>query len=200
MFIPFNDNLDFTPKPAKIKKFKCQVDSFQNGWCPPVNNILHANFYQTKPFDCKDLLTGIKEMRPNTSHFGEDDYLYVYSKVSPEMREQEVTFKFGYQCSMEIDQYQIEFSSSPMKSWQVDAALDSELKDWQTMDKQEVELESGQRYTFPISRSHEKFYAIRLILIGSNQSGHYSICLHYFNLHGNFYNEKSNATPETEKS
>lgn len=190
MFIPFNDNYQ-PPEPKKPKRFKCTVPSFTNDWCPPVKDIIHASFYERRHFDCKELLTGIKEMRENTSHFGDDDYLYVYSATSPEMREQEVTFKFGKNCSMEVDQYQIEFKSQPLKSWQLEAALDDERKNWEIIDKQmDLDLEEQKRYTFKIDHKLQKFYALKLVMIGSNKSGRYYICLHYFNLHGNFYNEE----------
>ncbi|KAK8847204.1 hypothetical protein M9Y10_019788 [Tritrichomonas musculus] len=194
MFIPFNDDFK-PPTPKKPKKFKCTVESFTNNWCPPEKDIIHANFYNTKIFDCKDLLTGIKEMRENTSHFGDDDYFFVYSKTSPEMKEQEITFKFGKNCSMEVDQYQIEFESQPLKSWQLEAATDPDRTTWEPIDKQEeLDLEAQQRYTFPIQHPLQKFYGIRLTMIGSNKAGRYYICLHYFNLHGNFYNEDKAAS------
>ena len=77
-----------------------------------------------------------------------------------------------------------------MKSWQLEASLYDERKNCQLIDKQmDLDLEEQKRYTFKIDHKLQKFYALKLVMIGSNKSGRYYICLHYFNLHGNFYNE-----------
>ena len=159
---------------------------FTNDWCPGEEGILCAHFYRTKPVDCKDLLNGTKEMRPNTSHFGEDDYLYTYVIDSPPMSGQEMTFKFVQNASLEIDQYAFECGNQPLTAWKLEAALNPKKTTWVCIDRQQANIKPWVRYTFPILGKPRKYYGFRLTMTQPNSAGKWSICLHYFNFHGNY--------------